>query len=1121
MKSFNYSLVSDPTFFEDNTLAPHSDAEYFAAWEQENITAHLTGDYLRSESVNQSTYFKENINGSWKLLTAPNYESLVKDWESPDFDCHGWDDIHVPAHLQMEGYCGVPHYTNVAYPWDGHENLTQPNIPQQNNPVAAYVKYFHVPERFLGERLFISFKGVESSLALFLNGQYIGYSEDTFTPSDFELTDYLSDGENKLCVLVTKWSSGSWLEDQDFFRFSGIFRDVFLYIKPEIHAEDIRVKTVISDNMTDAVLDITLDSNASGKATIELFDIACNCIVPLPYGINDIANAGSCDIEMSSKLSSTKKIKKGINSFTYTIDKISLWSAEHPVLYGLLITLENSEGICSEVIPMQIGFRRFELSDGLLKLNGKRIVFNGVNRHEFSSVSGRAVSFAETRHDLINMKRNNINAIRTCHYPDNSFVYALADNLGLYVIDETNMETHGTWCYGRLTPEQYANVVPGDNPAWEGAVLARVNNIYKRDKNHACVLIWSCGNESHGGINIYKMSERFRELDDTRLVQYEGICHDRRYNDTSDVESQMYTKVRDIEGFLKNNPDKPFICCEYSHAMGNSVGGIHKYVELTEREPRYQGGFIWDYIDQSITRKDRFGNEFEAYGGDFGDRPSDYNFSGDGIVYGGPDRESSPKMAEVKYVYSNINVLFNHDFTISIFNKNLFASTSEYSVNAVLLRDGVEIMSCPMKIAVAPMSTETYPLPDKITHILTQSQSSSESITERTVGEYSCFGNAEYAVLVKFKLSHSSLYAPANHEVAYRQNIYKCGSIAAASAADNSAESSITDKNADDLLRPYTISHGYNTGVKGDDFEILFDGSNGLCSYKKCGKELIDGFPRPTFWRAPTDNDRGNRFALRYSQWKLADMYLRVCEHHFTEENGLLKAHYTYMLPTIPETHCSVEYLVHANGTVDIEMRFDDIDKLSNTLSTYAGEKDCRNGALLPEMPLFGMLFRFKADYDNMKWYGYGPGESYIDRSHGNPIGIWNAKVSNQLSRYLVPQECANKIGVRKASVTDLKGRGVQFEAIPEVTQQNRYIDPSMSAELQNTFELQALNWTTSELEVALHSYELPAPHYTNVRIALAQLGISGDDSWGAFTHDEYRIDATKPLCLKFLFKGI
>ncbi|MBO4416430.1 MAG: DUF4981 domain-containing protein [Lachnospiraceae bacterium] len=1106
MSSFNYSKLSDPTFFSENVLPAHYDGEYFDISENDLINSRLNGDHLRDDNYYVNTRFRQMLNGIWKIQAANNIESLPSGFESPDFDCRGWDEIRVPAHIQMENFGGVPHYTNVSYPWDGHEDIKQGQIPVIYNPAAAYVKYFVVPERFLGEPLFISFRGVESNVILFMNGHYVGYSEDTFTPSDFELTDYIVEGENKLAAIVTKWSSGSWLEDQDFYRFSGIFRDVFLYTKPEIHAEDVHIKTLLSEDHKTGTLKVSIDLNSPAKITADLVDIIRNGITPLPFETNETSKAPYA-AAYKSIVSKTSSFSSKKAKFELSIDKPELWSAEKPKLYGLLLTICDKDDICYEISPLQVGFRVFKLEDGIMKLNGKRIVFNGVNRHEFSSLTGRAISFAETRRDLINMKRNNINAVRTCHYPDNSFVYYLADNLGLYIIDETNMETHGTWSYGRMTPEQLAEVVPRDDPAWKDAVLFRVNNMFQRDKNHASILIWSCGNESNGGKNIKLMHDLFHKLDDTRIVHYEGIVHDRRFNDTSDMESQMYPKVWDIENFLANNPEKPFICCEYSHAMGNSCGGMHKYTDLAAREPRFQGGFIWDYIDQSITTTDRFGTRFEAYGGDFGERPSDYNFSGNGIAYGGSGRESSPKMAEVKYNYQNIKVKFNKS-SFTVINRNLFTDANEYDCEIILLENGYETKKIVTVLNVEPLSEKTFPIPKEILPADVDNDYIIDASGNPAISENADrlrILNPECCLIIKFALKNSTLFAERGYDIHYGQSLPGTIALSPKSPVDTSNPSLSQNDPGSDLLSdkaPYRVSHGKgNLGIRGNDFEIQFCGL-GLTSYKKCGRELMEGFPVPAFWRAPTDNDRGNRMALRCSQWKLADMYASISKYEVSEENGRVSVTYTYSFPTVPAESCTINYLVDYDGRIDV------------TISSSAGKK-------LGSMPVFGMRFKFNADFDRIQWYGYGPGESYSDRSHGNPLGIHTAYVSNQLSRYLVPQECGNKIGVRNARITDNKGRGILFTSCPDVKGSGRYVDKALSKELAGTFEFQALPCSSHELENAMHATELPPAHFTHVRIALAQLGVGGDDSWGAPTHTEYHIDVKKPLSLRFSMKAI
>ncbi len=700
MKQFDYAMVKDPEYFRDGRLDAHSDHVYYASEE---------------EAVDRETSYRESLNGLWKFQYARNYESAIPGFEAEEYNCKDWEDIYVPAHIQMEGY-DVPQYANVQYPWEGHEEINPGEIPTHFNPTASYVKYFTVPEQMQGKRLFISFQGAESGLALWLNGKFVGYSEDSFTPSEFELTEYVKEGENKLAAQVFKWTASSWCEDQDFYRFSGIYRDVYLYTVPEVHVNDLRIRAIPDVSLASADFELTTKTWGKGQLKIVL------------------SKEGNVVLEDVKEISDE-------DTFSWKVDAPVLWSAEDPQLYDLELTVSDENGNVQEIIPQKVGFRRFEMKDGIMTLNGKRIVFKGVNRHEFSSVTGRHVSEEELRKDLTTMKLNNINAIRTCHYPDMSKIYELCDEYGLYMIDETNLESHGSWDVAEMTKD-FTYTVPYNKPEWLGMMLDRANSMYQRDKNHPAILIWSCGNESFGGKDIFEMSQLFRSEDPTRLVHYEGVFHDRSYNDTSDMESQMYPSVEAIKEFLAKDNSKPFICCEYTHAMGNSCGAMHKYTDLTDTEPKYQGGFIWDYIDQSIYKKDRYGKEFQAYGGDFGERPTDYNFSGNGIAYGG-DREASPKMQEVKFNYQNITAKVSED-KVTVINKNLFVNTDTFDAKVILAKDGKVICTKPLATAVAPLSEETYELP-----IAKQ---------ERP---------GEYTVTVSFHLKADTVWAKAGHEVAF------------------------------------------------------------------------------------------------------------------------------------------------------------------------------------------------------------------------------------------------------------------------------------------------------------------------------------------------------------------
>ena len=877
MGTFNYDLVKDPTYFNDNRVAAHSDHRYYASVEA-----------MEQEVDN----FRCSLNGLWKFHYAKNYNSTIPGFEKTEYCCKSWDDIRVPAHIQMEGY-DVPQYANVQYPWEGREEVELGQIPERFNPVASYVKYFEVPEEMEGKKVFISFQGAESGIAVWLNGNFVGYSEDTFTPSEFELTPYLKEGENKLAAQVFKWTSSSWCEDQDFFRFSGIYRDVYLYAIPEVHVSDVKIQTLLDDTFTKADLVIDTKATKAGKVKITL------------------SKAGK-------ELQSVEETLAEESQYVMKVENPELWSAESPVLYDLLLEVMDENGQVTEVIPQRVGFRRFEMKDSIMMLNGKRIVFKGVNRHEFSSVSGRVVSREELIKDLVTMKQNNINAIRTCHYPDAVGIYELCDEYGIYMIAECNMESHGSWDISAEQTGDFSKVVPCDRPEWMDMMLDRVNSMYQRDKNHPAILIWSCGNESFGGKVIYEMSQLYRKMDPNRLVHYEGVCHDRRYNDTSDMESQMYPSVEAIQEFLEKDRSKPFICCEYTHAMGNSCGGMHKYTDLTDTEPSYQGGFIWDYIDQSIYKKDRYGKEFQAYGGDFNDRPCDYNFSGNGIAYGG-ERDASPKMQDVKFNYQNISAKVEKD-QVTIVNKNLFINTDTFDCFVVLAKDGKEVKEVPMETHVAPLSEKTVSLPIPVQNL-----------------------PGEYAVTVSFRLKEDTVWAKRGHEVAFGQGVYK---VEAPAKAVKPARFEV-------------IRSGHDFGVRGENFDVLFSYLNGgLASYRYGGVEMIQMIPRPNFWRAPVDNDNGSLMQMRCGQWKLASMYLshkyptgghypgmHIPEIEVLDDSA--KITFTYAMPTTPATECKLSYQVYGDGSIRTTLTYDPVEGLG-------------------DMPEFGVMFKFDADYDNV-----------------------------------------------------------------------------------------------------------------------------------------------------------
>jgi len=732
-----------------------------------------------------------------------------------------------------------------------------------------------------------------------------------------------------------------------------------------------------------------------------------------------------------------------------------LWSAEKPHLYSLELRIFDDNKFLNEIIIQDVGFRRFEVIGSVMHINGKRIEFYGTNRHEFSCDSGRAISREQMESDIITMKRHNINALRTSHYPNHPYTYELCDRYGIYVIDEVNLESHGRWHIIHSTDAGNEAALPGDNPDWLDIVIDRVDNLYQRDKNHPSVIIWSLGNESWGGLNILKMTERFHSLDPSRIVHYEGVHWDPRYPDSTDIYSQMYTNPAKLDAFLEKYTTKPVILCEYLHTMGNSGGTLFKYIDLMTKHPHYQGGFIWDFIDQSIRKKDRYGKFFQAYGGDFDDRPCDYNFCGNGILYG--DRGLSPKLQTVKYNYQRIVANVKDDKVIVI-NKNLFTSTADYNCFVLLEKNGKLIDRKDLKTDVAPLSSAEYPLP--------------LNIPEQP---------GEYAITVSFCLKEDTLWEKQGYEIAFGQHVVKKAPLPGVAVPEPSA-----------CFSPLRMVPGVQTfGVRGDHFTVLFSKlRGGMASYQYNGREMIKKIPMPNFWRAPVDNDIGNLMPFRYTQWKAASMYASPflpvgsdmsSDPVIEKVSDNVEVTYTYYLPTIPATECKVKYTVECDGTVHVDLT-------------------CHPQGL-PPMPEFGMLFKIDADYENLEWYGMGPEENYIDRASGARLGIYRNKVCENMSKYLVPQECGNKTGVRYAKITDNTGRGMLFTS--------------------EEMEFSALPYTPHELENAMHDYELPQVHYTVIRANLKQMGIGGDNSWGALTHEEYLLPTDEELKFSFKFKGI
>ena len=602
--------LEDPRVFAVNRLDAHSDH-----------TWHTPEGSLR-----------QSLDGSWRFAYSPCPAARPADFWQADASLDGFGEIAVPGHIEMQGY-GQIQYINTMYPWDGRHFLRPPQIPWDDTPVGSYVRTFTLDPALEGKRVCVSFQGVERAFYCWCNGRFVGYSEDSFTPADFDLTPFLQAGENRLCVEVYKNCSGSWLEDQDFFRFFGIFRPVYLYAKPTLHIEDLWLQASLEPDNTTGVLAPRLRLSAADGASLE--GCALRCTVAAPGG------AVLWDAPMP--------LREDGSGYVYgqpvRLPGIRKWDHEDPALYTVTLTLRDAAGALQETVPYQTGFRRFGLREGVMELNGERIIFNGVNRHEWNPASGRAIGPEDMHRAIETFRRNHINAVRTCHYPDQTLWYELCDCNGIYMIDEANLESHGSWQkMGAVEPSWN---VPGSLPEWRDCVVDRARSMFERDKNHTAILIWSCGNESYAGEDILAMSEFFRQNDPGRLVHYEGVFHCRAFDRISDMESRMYAKPEEIRAYLESGPAKPFILCEYMHDMGNSLGGMESYIRLLD-DPQYQGGFVWDYMDQALWQQGPRGRRL-GYGGDFGERPTDYAFSANGIVFA--DGTEKPAMQDLRYWY--------------------------------------------------------------------------------------------------------------------------------------------------------------------------------------------------------------------------------------------------------------------------------------------------------------------------------------------------------------------------------------------------------------------------------------------------------------------------------------
>lgn len=866
-----------------------------------------------------------SLNGNWKFRLFPNYSASRRavGFAHPSFSSGSWSSIEVPCSWQCAGH-DYPQYCNVQYPWEGREDIIPPFAPQEYNPVGLYIKKFQMPAAWLDKRVTVCLDGVESAYYLYINGEKIGYAESSFNSREFDITPYIKKGQNTLALEVYRWCTGSWLEDQDFWRMGGIFRDVYLTMTEKTYVSDFKMTALPDDEMKDGILllDLSVKGECEGVyAEAEIFD-----------GSESVAFARG-DID-----------EKGAARLKTTAAGVTLWTAETPKLYRVLISLYK-DGAPLEFIPVKTGFRSVEIKGGSLVVNGRPVFLKGVNRHEFSPTKGRYVTREEMETAAEIIKANNMNAVRTSHYPDSPYWYDLCDEYGIYVIDENNLETHGT----RHSLVRNCPVLPGDEEMWENACMDRISSLYGRDKNHPSVIVWSLGNESAGGKNLRKMYNFLKEKD-TRPVHYEGVWDNgERDTDISDFYSRMYDTPEEAEEFLRFHKEKPFMLCEFSHAMGNSCGGNEEYRKLWKRYPSFCGAFVWDFADQALLTKGEKG-EYYAYGGDFGDSPNDGNFCGNGLVFA--DFTPSPKLYEIKELFSPIEVeeINAEKGIVRIINRFDFTDLSAFNLCWQQVNE----------LGVLREGKETFSLPAGRSGVLDLELN---RITSR-----------EWWLNLSFVGKADGKVAAEKQFIVNRSGKF------------------LTELSEDKEISLWETYGGVTVSSK--DIEVKFSRRNGrLSSFKFMGEELLKAQPELSFWRAVTDNDRGAFRHVKNALWRLAgeNARIKIGETRWNEKRAVVKTPFIVM--TSPKSEGMITYTVTGGG-----MRID---------------FEFTPAAKLPDIPDVAMDFILAEYLSSCEYIGRGPHENYCDRKRSAHMGVYESTAEEFFTPYLKPQENGHRTDVK------------------------------------------------------------------------------------------------------------
>ena len=963
----------------------------------------------KADKENSSNFM--TLNGIWKFNWVKNADARPTDFYRTDYNDKGWGQMKVPGVWEMNGY-GDPIYVNVGYAWRSQYKNNPPYVPIENNHVGSYRKEIIIPAEWSEKEIFAHFGSVTSNMYLWVNGKYVGYSEDSKLEAEFNLTKYLKPGKNLIAFQVFRWCDGTYLEDQDFFRYSGVGRNCYLYSRNKKYIQDIRVTPDLDSNYTNGTLNVALNLNGSGTVELNLTDPAGKSVATAQVNGN------------------------GQKSVVMDVSNPEKWTAETPNLYTLTATLKNGSNTL-EVIPVKVGFRKIELKGGQILVNGQPVLFKGADRHEMDPDGGYVVSRERMLQDILRMKQLNINAVRTCHYPDDNLWYDLCDQYGIYVVAEANIESHGMG-YGKETLAK--------NPSYKKAHMERNQRNVQRGYSHPSIIFWSLGNEAGYGPNFEQCYTWIKNEDKTRAVQYEQAGT----NEFTDIFCPMYYDYDACKKYSEGNIDKPLIQCEYAHAMGNSQGGFKEYWDLIRKYPKYQGGFIWDFVDQSNHWKNKDGIDIYGYGGDFNKYDaSDNNFNDNGLI--SPDRRPNPHAHEVGYFYQSIWTTPG-DLSkgeIKVYNENFFRDLSAYYMEWQLLANG-EVMQTGVvqDLNVAPQQTATLKL-----------NLNTEKICP-------C---KELLLNVTYKLKAAETLMPAGSTVAYDQLTIRPYTAKALELKNQKASNL-------DIVVPVIKDNDHNyLIVEGENFIIEFNKHNGYLSrYEADGMQLLNPGAQltPNFWRAPTDNDYGAGLQHRYAVWKNPGLKLTSLKQSIENEQAIVQAEYEMKAV---KGKLFLTYVINNEGAVKVTQKME------------AGKEE-----KVSDMFRFGMQMQMPENFNEVEYYGRGPVENYADRNHSTLIGKYRQTVAEQFYPYIRPQETGTKTDLRWWRVLNISGNGLQFVG-------------------DAPFSASALNYSIESLDDGVqkdqrHSPEVAKAPFTNLCIDKVQMGLGCVNSWGTLPLEKYRV---------------